>query len=119
MGKRSNCLRTPEDFSRGLKTRPVASGGPFSVHVVRTTEGHRLGFILPKRFARQAVWRNKIKRWTREAFRLHICPSWPSCDVIVRLRQPLSVRGKPVPCAITTRNQLLAILNTPIPPTLR
>ncbi len=34
----------------------------------------KVGFSVPKRFFKQAVKRNKIRRWLREAYRLHRLP---------------------------------------------
>lgn len=44
----------------------------------------RLGLIIPKRFAKQAVLRNLVKRQIREVFRTRITPLPPE-DLVVRL----------------------------------
>ncbi|MEY4592475.1 MAG: hypothetical protein RIR18_1370 [Pseudomonadota bacterium] len=44
----------------------------------------RLGLVVAKKFIRQAVRRNTIKRIAREQFRLH-CAALPKRDLIIRL----------------------------------
>ena len=44
----------------------------------------RLGLVVAKKFIRQAVRRNTIRRIAREQFRLH-CAELPKRDVIIRL----------------------------------
>ena len=50
----------------------------------------RLGLVLPKRLARQAVLRNLIRRQVREAFRLR-ATQLPGLDIVLRLTR--SVNG--------------------------
>jgi ribonuclease P protein component len=47
----------------------------------------RLGLVVPKRLARRAVLRNRIKRLHREAFRRRRC-QLPTLDIVVLLRGP-------------------------------
>lgn len=49
--------------------------------------GARLGLIVPKRLAKQAVLRNLIKRLAREAFR-NVSGSLPPADLVLRLAKP-------------------------------
>ena len=44
----------------------------------------RLGLVVAKKFIRQAVRRNTIRRIAREQFRLH-CAEIPKRDLIIRL----------------------------------
>ena len=44
----------------------------------------RLGMIVAKRLLARAVDRNRVKRCTRESFRL-VLPDLPACDFVVRL----------------------------------
>ena len=47
---------------------------------------HRLGLVIPKKYVRQAVTRNRIKRVAREFFRC-LPESSPSLDVVLLARQ--------------------------------
>ena len=54
----------------------------------------RLGLVLPKRLARQAVFRNVIRRQAREAFRLRAA-QLPGLDIVLRLtRSAKSLTGE-------------------------
>jgi len=44
----------------------------------------RLGVVVPKRAVRLAVGRNRVKRWAREAFRVHQ-HRLPAQDVVLRV----------------------------------
>ena len=48
----------------------------------------RLGLVLPKRLAKQAVTRNLIRRQAREAFR-HRAAVLPALDLVLRLTRSL------------------------------
>ena len=48
----------------------------------------RLGLVLPKRLAKQAVTRNLIRRQAREAFR-HQAAALPPLDLVLRLTRSL------------------------------
>jgi ribonuclease P protein component len=70
-----------------LRYRRNAAGGELGIRA-------RLGLVIPKRLARQAVLRNQLKRLAREAFR-HALPSLASVDVVLRLSKPaLIANGK-------------------------
>lgn len=95
MGKRDHRLRSPEDFRRGLRQRPVVRSGPVALYKIDIDDGCRIGFVLPKKLIRSAVQRNQIKRWSRALFRdlLKRVPqgllvSQPF-GLIVRITQPL------------------------------
>lgn len=90
-------LNQPKDFTALLNQRPVATVGPFVLHLVpRLVEstlgapGPRLGMVLPKRMIRRAVARNQVKRWIRplalRVLRGH------SVDLLVRVRGPLNLK---------------------------
>ena len=90
-------LNQPKDFTALLNQRPVASVGPFVLHLKpRLTEstfvapGPRLGMILPKRMIRRAVARNQIKRWVRP-LALRVLEGH-SVDLLVRVRGPLNLK---------------------------
>lgn len=69
-------MSAPEEFKQALRTKPVGRSKLFLLH--HTTPEHdtsaiiqrQLGFIVPKRFLRLAVDRNRVKRVLRESFRL-------------------------------------------------
>lgn len=69
MGKRDDRLHSPQVFQQALMTRPVAKIGSCVVYKIPSSEGMRLGFVLPKKLIRYAVQRNQIKRWARALFR--------------------------------------------------
>ncbi|MEK8030981.1 ribonuclease P protein component [Ideonella sp. DXS29W] len=54
-------------------------------------QGHWLGLVVPKRYAKRAVTRNLIKRQIRAAMRQH-APSLPPGLWVVRLRMPFDKR---------------------------
>ena len=90
-------LTGQEDFGRLLSKRPSASQGPFSIHLVRVAADRpaevRLGFILSKKMLKRAVWRNQVKRWSRELLRHHLVthPVDQRMDVLVRARAKMNL----------------------------
>ncbi len=48
----------------------------------------RVGVVVAKRIVRQAVFRNRIKRMTRELFRHHAA-DFSGIDLVVRAKKPL------------------------------
>ncbi len=61
----------------------------FSLHQAISPNGiARLGLVLPKRLAKQAVTRNLIRRQAREAFR-HQAAGLPPYDLVLRLTRSL------------------------------
>ena len=83
-------LHSPRDFAAVLDTRKAVRGSCFDLHYRFADPGApaRLGLIVPKRMARRAVLRNKIKRLGREAFR-QLQTAIPHYDVVLRLVRPL------------------------------
>jgi len=49
MGKRDDRLHSPQVFQQALMTRPVAKIGSCVVYKIPSSEGMRLGFVLPKK----------------------------------------------------------------------
>lgn len=85
-------LTRPEQFQRALSHRPVGRSALFVCHHCKQPPDSaselsvaRLGLVVPKRFAKQAVRRNAIKRVIREAFRKNLA-SLPKGDLVIRLR---------------------------------
>lgn len=71
---------------RVLKNGKRISNKHLSFAVLDNDEMHaRLGVTLAKRFIKQAVRRNQIKRQIRESFRLH--PDLPNLDIVVQTRK--------------------------------
>jgi ribonuclease P protein component len=91
MSGRDFRLRTPEDFRRALRTRPIAKSPSVAIHQIVLGDGFGLGFIVPKKLIRHANQRNRIKRWSRELFREHLmrapdlCSKTPPFAIVVRL----------------------------------
>ena len=90
-------LNQPKDFTALLSQRPVATAGPFVLHLtprlVDSTlvpPGPRLGMVLPKRMIRRAVARNQIKRWIRPLACLVL--EGHSVDLLVGVRGPLNLK---------------------------
>ena len=90
-------LNQPKDFTALLNQRPVATVGPFVLHLTPrliestlVSPGPRLGMVLPKRMIRRAVARNQIKRWIRP-LALRVLEGH-SVDLLVRVRAPLDLK---------------------------
>lgn len=103
---RQHVLRLPEEISSVLRLRPKKTNH-FSFHEKsinpqnteenkkecdQTLSIKRLGLAIPKKLAKRAVDRNKIKRLIRENFRT----SRPSeaFDLVVKLKAPIGVGTK-------------------------
>lgn len=103
---RRHVLRLPEEISSVLRLKPSKSNH-FSFHEKsidpqpiegNATDGNqtdplkRLGLAIPKKLAKRAVDRNRIKRLIRENFRI----SRPNdaFDIVVKLKAPVGVGTK-------------------------
>ena len=69
MGKRDDRLHSAETYTKVLTTRPVVRTGSCVVYKAPSSDGMRLGFVVPKKLVKYAVQRNQIKRWARALFR--------------------------------------------------
>lgn len=88
--RRVHRLLKTDDFSSVFHLRNVRSNPLFQVYAKPNALGHaRLGLVVGKKVAKQAVRRNYIKRTVREWFRLNQA-SLPACDFVVRSRQRFS-----------------------------
>ena len=87
-------LHRPEEFSAVMAARRVVRGTCFDLHFcpANAASRARIGLIVPKRLARAAVLRNAIKRQGREAFR-QLASAIPPCDLVLRLKRPVSGAG--------------------------
>ncbi len=63
-----------------------------NIEASNTESVTRIGIVVAKKWVKQAVRRNTIKRIAREQFRLH-CKTLPTRDVIIRLMR--KVDGMP------------------------
>ena len=76
-------LLTPEHFKNVFNV-PVRAASPHLTLLAKVNSlGHpRLGLTVPKKVLKRAVWRNRIKRLTRESFR-HKQHELPAIDIVV------------------------------------
>ncbi|MDO8960101.1 MAG: ribonuclease P protein component [Rhodocyclaceae bacterium] len=91
-------LRAAAEFSEVFAARKVLRGACFALHYRLNDKPHaRLGLVIPKKQAREAVLRNAIKRQARELFRLRRT-SLPPFDLVLRLAKPVgsSAAGHPI-----------------------
>lgn len=81
-------LSTPAEFSSVFADAPLRVSHPSFLILARarTTDGARLGLIVPKKHVKRANRRNLVKRVARESFRLQQ-HNIPSVDAIVLARR--------------------------------
>jgi ribonuclease P protein component len=88
-------LQKSEDISRVLQSRKVSKKHlsfykSSSMEPLENTS--RLGLAIPKKNAKRAIDRNRIKRVIREAFRKSTNPK--SFDLVVKLHAPIGIKTK-------------------------
>lgn len=84
--RRTDRLLKTDEFSSVFHLRTLRSNPFFQVYAAPNELGHaRLGLVVGKKVAKQAVRRNYIKRTVREWFRLNQA-ALPACDFVVRAR---------------------------------
>lgn len=87
-------LLQPREYTEVFENRRVLRSSHFALHyrptaaLQRPLPTARLGLVIPKKNARDAVLRNAVKRQIREAFRRQRL-QMPLCDLVFRLAQPL------------------------------
>lgn len=87
-------LLQPWEYTEVFKNRRVLRSRHFALHyhltgtLQRPLPTARLGLVVPKKNARDAVLRNAVKRQIREAFRQRR-PQLPLGDLVLRLAQPI------------------------------
>lgn len=93
-------LHRPGEFAAVQGSRLRLSGGCFELRYrLRPdvpgvpADRARLGLIIPKRLAKRAVLRNRLKRLAREAFR-NVAAGLPPVDVVLRLAKPPLTGGR-------------------------
>lgn len=84
-------LRTARDFDRVFRNRQKIDNPLFVIHHAPSDQA-RLGLVVSRRVARQAVSRNRIRRGIRETFRMHR-HRLPPRDYIVQARQAAAQSG--------------------------
>jgi ribonuclease P protein component len=76
-------LLTPSDFTPVFKKPVVASSAAFTFLAINNNHQHpRLGLTIAKKRVKKAVARNRIKRLTRQSFRLSQ-HELPNIDIVV------------------------------------
>jgi ribonuclease P protein component len=87
-------LLQPREYTEVFENRRVLRSSYFALHyrltvaLQRPMSTARLGLVIPKKNARDAVLRNAVKRQVREVFRRQRAQMLP-CDLVLRLAQPI------------------------------
>jgi ribonuclease P protein component len=79
-------VRKTDEYSSVFAFRRSIRGRYFVLHYRPSSDLARLGFVVARKLARQAVTRNLLKRLAREHFR-HIRATLPAHDMALRLAQ--------------------------------
>jgi len=85
-------LQKSEDISRVLKARGVSKKHLSFYKNPSQEELSRLGLAIPKKNAKRAIDRNRIKRVIREAFRKS--KNLVTVDLVVKLHAPIGLKTK-------------------------
>jgi len=75
------------DFDAVMSAGVIASTTHFALHLQRPVTHNRIGAVVPKRWAKQAVTRNAIKRQIYGLVQTQPGPQ-PAADMVVRLKKP-------------------------------
>ena len=89
---KKNILQQSEDISRTLKSKSVNTQHLSFYKKVNDLGISRIGLAIPKKNAKRAVDRNRIKRLIREVFR-NTLSSQPA-DIVVKLQVPIGKKTK-------------------------
>jgi ribonuclease P protein component len=82
-------VKRPDDFRRAFGRKRAVSDAALVVHAAENRLDHpRLGISVPRKVARRATARNRLKRVIREAFRLSKAALPAGVDLIVVPRDP-------------------------------
>ncbi|HEX8988158.1 MAG TPA: ribonuclease P protein component [Rhodocyclaceae bacterium] len=87
-----SCLRLRQagEFDAVFAHRRVLRGAVFDLHYrPNGSASARIGFVVAKKLARRAVWRNALKRVGRDSFRL-ARSGLPAMDLLLRLAKPVA-----------------------------
>ncbi len=83
-------ITEPQDFRRVMKIGRRRTSRNFVVFVQKSeSTTHRLGIVVKKEIG-QATFRNRMKRYVREFFRLHKHQIKGSYDIILMIRKGCS-----------------------------
>jgi ribonuclease P protein component len=89
---KKNILRLPEEISHTLQHRNTSSKHLVFYKTSNPLDVARIGLAIPKKHAKRAVDRNRIKRIIRESFRKNT--SFSSQDLVVKLQIPIGKKTK-------------------------
>jgi ribonuclease P protein component len=84
-------INQPQDFRRVMKLGRRKSSRDFILFIQKNENTfHRLGIVVKKEVG-PAAFRNRIKRYVREFFRLHKHQIQGSCDIILMIKRGCSL----------------------------
>jgi ribonuclease P protein component len=89
---KENILQKSEDISRTLKSKSINTYHLSFYKKVNDLSVSRIGLAVPKKNAKRAVDRNRIKRLIREIFRNTL--SEQPTDIVVKLQIPIGKKTK-------------------------
>ena len=107
---RASRMLHASEFASTLKTRPAARSTFLVLNHKRASsdERARLGLIVPKRFLKQSVSRNRVKRVLRECFRLGAPGAVSALDIVVVAKKSLDPGRVTLDAALRDIGPLLA-----------
>jgi ribonuclease P protein component len=89
--KRGERIAQPQDFRRVMKLGRRLSSRNFVLFIKKNENlSHRLGIVVKKEIG-PAAYRNRMKRYVREFFRLHKQQIEGSCDIILMTKKGCSI----------------------------
>jgi len=89
--KKNERIRQPQDFRRVMKLGRRNSSRNFILFIEKSEKKcHRLGIVVKKEIG-PATFRNRMKRYVREFFRLHKRQIKGSYDIILMIRKGSSL----------------------------
>jgi len=89
---KKNILQQSEDISRTLKTKSTNTKHLSFYKKANDLDISRIGLAIPKKNAKRAVDRNRIKRLIREIFRNTLIEQ--PTDIVVKLHVPIGKKTK-------------------------
>jgi ribonuclease P protein component len=89
---KNQILRLPEEISKTLQHRSSSTKHLSFYKTINQLEVSRLGLAIPKKNAKRAVDRNRIKRIIRETFRKSSNPL--KQDIVVKLNLPIGKKTR-------------------------
>jgi ribonuclease P protein component len=89
---RKERIALPQDFKKTMKSGKRLNSKSFVVFLLKNEHGfHRLGIVVKKEVG-PATYRNRIKRYIREFFRLHKHQVKGSFDIIFLVKKGTSLK---------------------------